>query len=103
MARVAWDHGGQSAAKRGYGREHRRLRELLLRAEPLCRMCKAKTPPRITPATIADHVVPIAKGGAIHSIDNLQPVCADCHRDKSAMDKGHRVRRRIAADGWPEE
>ena len=101
--RTAWDHGGKSAAKRGYGRQHRKNREQLLRQEPLCRMCKAKNPPRYTPATIADHVVPIAKGGAIHDINNLQPVCADCHLAKSSADKGHRVRRRIMADGWPEE
>lgn len=102
MTRKAWDHNGRSAKDRGYGREHRKLRAALLHAKPLCRLCKLKTPPRITVATIADHIVGIAKGGAVHDINNLQPVCHDCHRDKSALDKGHRVRRRIMPDGWPE-
>ena len=101
MARRSWDHRGKSADKRGYGREHRRLREQLLREEPLCRMCKAKG--RITVATIADHIIPIAKGGAVHSIENLQAVCVSCHTDKSNADKGHRVKRRISVSGWPEE
>jgi 5-methylcytosine-specific restriction protein A len=100
MIRKPWDHGGASAAKRGYGGQHRKLREQLLQQEPLCRLCKAKG--RVTPATIADHVVPIAKGGAVHSLSNLQPVCAECHVDKSNADKGHRVKPRIGADGWPE-
>jgi 5-methylcytosine-specific restriction protein A len=100
MAR-AWDHGGKSAAQRGYGRQHRKLREQLLRQEPLCRLCKQKDPTRVSVATIADHVVPIAKGGAIHEINNLQPVCAECHQDKSNLDKGHRVKRRISLSGWP--
>lgn len=103
MTRRAWDHGGRSSRQRGYGWQHRRLREQLLRQEPLCRLCQQKTPPRVTPATIADHIVPIAKGGAVHDIDNLQPLCAPCHQDKSNADKGHRVKRRIAPDGWPEE
>lgn len=98
--RRAWDHGGKSAAARGYGRQHRKLREQLLRQEPLCRPCKAKG--RIRPATIADHIVPIAKGGAVHDIDNLQPICSECHVDKSNADKGHRVKRRISLSGWPE-
>lgn len=30
-----------------------------------------------------DHVVPIAKGGAIYDIANMQPVCADCREAKT--------------------
>ena len=94
-----WPHK-QSATVRGYGRQHRKLREQLLREEPLCRMCKAKG--RIRTAEIADHIVPIAKGGATHDITNLQPVCKECHQDKSNADKGHRVKPRIGVDGWPQ-
>jgi 5-methylcytosine-specific restriction endonuclease McrA len=63
-------------------------------------MCKAKG--RITVATVADHIVSIAKGGPTHDITNLQPLCAECHQDKSNADKGHRVKPRISPDGWPE-
>jgi len=99
--RKPWDHGGKTRDQRGYGREHRRLREQLLRQEPLCRLCLANG--RLIPATIADHITPIAQGGAIHDISNLQPVCAPCHQDKSNADRGFRVRRRISPSGWPEE
>lgn len=33
----------------------------------------------------ADHVVPLALGGA-HSIENLVPSCADCNLAKGALD-----------------
>jgi 5-methylcytosine-specific restriction protein A len=100
MGRIAWDHRGKSATQRGYGHQHRKLREQLLAQEPLCRPCKIKG--RVTVAAIADHIVPIAKGGTIHDINNLQPVCSECHVDKSNVDRGNRVKRRISRDGWPE-
>jgi 5-methylcytosine-specific restriction protein A len=101
-ARKPWDHNGRSSKDRGYGREHRRLREQLLRDEPLCRLCKLKSPPRITPATIADHIKSIATGGAVHSLANLQPVCPSCHDDKTRLDRGHKPRRKATGfDGWP--
>jgi 5-methylcytosine-specific restriction endonuclease McrA len=52
---------------------------------------------------VTDHIIPLAKGGEAHSIDNLQPLCLSCHIDKSNADKGHRVKPRIGLDGWPEE
>lgn len=103
--RKPWAHpGNESRHRRGYGREHVRLRAILLAQEPLCRMCKAKNPPRARPATIADHVTPIAQGGAIHDLNNMQPVCADCHDEKTRTDNGWRKpRKAIAEDGWPIE
>jgi 5-methylcytosine-specific restriction protein A len=97
-----WNHGDrESRHKRGLGREHRQARAELLAREPLCRLCKQKTPPRITVATIADHVIPRAMGGA-GDISNLQPVCATCHDDKTRLDLGWKPRRkRIGEDGWP--
>lgn len=99
--RKPWDHGGrESAAKRGYGYKHRKLREQLFRREPLCRACAAKG--RTTIATIADHIQPLAKGGAAHDLSNMQPLCPACHQDKSNADKGHRVKPNTGLDGWPE-
>jgi 5-methylcytosine-specific restriction endonuclease McrA len=60
-----------------------------------------KNPPRRTPATIADHIVSIAKGGAVHDITNMQPTCFECHERKTLEEQGKRFKRRIAADGWP--
>lgn len=102
-ARTSWNHGGKSAKDRGYGREHRKLREQLLRQEPLCRLCQQKKPPRVTQATVADHIVSIAKGGPVHDINNLEPLCEPCHRDKSLRERGFRVRPKIGLSGWPEE
>jgi 5-methylcytosine-specific restriction protein A len=45
--------------------------------QPLCVRCG-----RI--ATDTDHVVPIRDGGAPYSLDNLQPLCRECHGLKSA-------------------
>jgi 5-methylcytosine-specific restriction protein A len=103
MPRRSWAHEPEreSRHKRGYGRQHQKLREQLLYQEPLCRLCMQKNPPRRTPATIADHIVSIAKGGAVHDLANMQPVCASCHNDKSLRDQGKRVKRRIGLDGWP--
>jgi 5-methylcytosine-specific restriction protein A len=103
--RKPWAHPGrESRHRRGYGREHVRLRAILLRQEPLCRLCQQKNPPRVTAATIADHVVPIAKGGAIHDLSNMQPVCAACHDEKTRADNGWRKPKPVTGlDGWPVE
>lgn len=103
--RKAWDHGGKSRQIRGYGRQHVKLRAQLLAREPLCRHCAAKTPPRVTAASIADHILSIAKGGAIHDPDNLQPLCVDCHNRKTLTEQGKTYRPRLtyAEDGWPVE
>lgn len=99
----SWNHGPHASRhRRGYGRQHDRLRARLLGEEPLCRLCRLKTPSRYTPATIADHIIPIAKGGAVHDLSNMQPVCADCHDAKTRADNGWRAgRKRIGDDGWP--
>ena len=103
MTRKAWDHGGRTRDQRGYGRQHRKLRAELLEREPLCRHCRAKG--RVAVATVADHILSIAKGGAIHDINNLQPLCDECHRIKSLTEQGKTPKRRIVIglDGWPVE
>src|SRR5688500_1528324 len=97
----AWEHGGKTPEQRGYGRKYRQQRAALLKREPLCRPCKAKG--RVTAATQVDHIRSLAQGGAAYDPDNLQPICGPCHQDKCNADKGHRVKRRIQPDGWPEE
>lgn len=57
--------------------------------EPLCRLCKAAG--RITAAVCVDHKVPIADGGSMHDVENLQPLCAACHRRKSAIEARERA------------
>ena len=102
--RKPWEHGNrESRHKRGYGRQHVKLRAQLLAKEPLCRHCKAKG--KITAAAIADHIVSLAQGGAAHDLTNLQPLCDPCHRRKTLAEQGksYRERKQIGPDGWPVE
>ncbi len=67
---------------------------------PLCVHCVAAG--RVTLATELDHVVPLFKGGADDET-NLQGLCAEHHKAKTAIDMGHTYtpRKTIGLDGWP--
>ena len=58
----------------------RRLSKMQLRREPLCVVCYRAG--RITPAEIADHIIPIRDGGARLDMSNLQSLCRGCHNKK---------------------
>lgn len=89
-----------SRQSRGYGREHDRIRADLIRTVILCEQCRREG--RTTVGTIADHVIPLAKGGKTER-SNYQLLCKSCSNKKTIEDGGRkcRVRRRIALDGWP--
>lgn len=78
--KAAWGHNGRSTTQRGYGWQHQKARKALLDAEPLCRMCRDAG--KVTIAVVADHIVSLAQGGS-QSIENLQPLCTSCHREKT--------------------
>lgn len=61
------------------------MREQVLREEPLCRPCLEMDPPRYTPSTIADHIVPKAEGGT-DDRENYQGSCKPCHVVKIAQE-----------------
>jgi len=67
-----------SAAKRGYGRNWRRLRRLILAEEPLCRDCGGA-------ATEVDH---IDGDGTNMARENLQALCHACHSRKTTRENG---------------
>ena len=71
----------KSRQERGYGREHERLRKQVLREEPLCRVCQREG--RVTPTTVADHIVPLSRGGRTER-RNYQGLCDPCHDAKTA-------------------
>jgi 5-methylcytosine-specific restriction protein A len=102
LTRRAWDHAGKTRQQRGYGREHERIREELLRTVILCEECTRAD--RITPGSHADHIVPLAKGGS-RERSNYQLLCASCHALKSIHDQNKNPRlikrKRIGLDGWP--
>ena len=83
--RRPWQHRRESPSARGYGAEHRRIRTQLLQEEPLCQECKRKG--RVTVATIADHIVPLSKGGKTER-SNYQALCRECSDRKTLKDAG---------------
>ena len=103
MTRRNWNHGGKSAAQRGYGKQHQAIRAELLRTVILCEACQRKTPPRVTAGCIADHIIPLSKGGT-GDRSNYQLLCRECAAEKDAKDRGATYRKRPRIDpvtGWP--
>lgn len=70
--------GRESAAKRGYDRRHQKWRRMILARDPWCKMCNR------APATEADHIIPISRGGERFALDNGQALCKPCHSRKTA-------------------
>lgn len=73
-------------------------RERWLREHPLCVECERQG--RVTAATVPDHIVALVNGGP-DTEDNLQSLCEEHHRIKTAKDLGHKPRPKIGTDGWP--
>lgn len=103
---LAFEHAGRvNMAEPAYKRWYKtakwqKLRERQLSADPLCSMCR----PRITPATVCDHVKPHKGNEALFWSGPFQSLCATCHNsDKQRIEKGSRPKVRIATNGWPEE
>jgi 5-methylcytosine-specific restriction protein A len=63
----------------------------------LCVACQAKG--KITPGAEIDHKVALVNGGDDNP-DNLQTLCKECHREKTAQDTGTTYRPEIGLDGW---
>jgi 5-methylcytosine-specific restriction protein A len=78
--------------------EQRRRR--MMRTDWLCERCREKG--KLTPATVVDHIVPLARGGSDQDA-NTRNLCDGCHRDATAEQFGYRKRVRIGLSGWPEE
>jgi len=100
----SWNHGGKTRQQRGYGRDHELMREHLLQTVVLCEHCQRENPPRVTAGVIADHIIPLAKGGTSDR-SNYQLLCLEHARAKDARDRGVKRRRkpRFGLDGWPIE
>ena len=64
------------------------MRRRVLRRQPLCADCLARG--RTEAAAEVDHVLPLRLGGAAWSADNLQSLCVECHRAKTARENSVR-------------
>lgn len=73
-------------------------RAAILRQEPTCRHCAAAG--RLRAATEVDHIVPLHLGGGDERA-NLQPLCADCHKIKTAREQGFSTAAPIDVNGMP--
>lgn len=62
-----------------------KLRRRYLKLNPLCRHCKEKG--KTTVAREVDHITPLAQGGT-DEWENLQALCVDCHKRKTAKEQG---------------
>lgn len=79
------DRSGSTTA-RGYGHAWRVLRESILKRDNyLCVKCAVAG--RVAEATDVDHIKAKAHGGT-DDPDNLQSLCAPCHREKTATEGG---------------
>jgi len=65
-----------------------RVRSLQLQLEPFCKGCR----PKITEATIVDHITPVSQGGEIWDMDNLQSLCVSCHNRKSLLEQNRNTK-----------
>jgi 5-methylcytosine-specific restriction endonuclease McrA len=68
------------------GRKLQELRERILSQEPLCRPCRLAG--RTAAADHVDHIVPLEAGGTYED-GNLQPICTECHKEKTARERGY--------------
>ena len=90
-----WSNEGKNSTQRGYGWQHQKARAQLLRDERLCRNCAKHG--RVTEATIADHIIPLAETG-LQAPSELQPLCRACHDEKS-LSEARRGRGGQKSDG----
>ena len=71
-----------------------RMRKYILAREPLCRVCKNEI------ATQIDHIIRLRDGGT-NKIENLQPICKDCHDEKSRIERGGKPKVVVDNNGRP--
>ena len=99
----SWQGQRGSRHERGYGNAWGRKRAVIMQRDlGLCQPCKAAG--KTAQAKQVDHIKPKVKGGTDHD-SNLQAICIDCHKrktaDEAAEARGARVRPEIGLDGWP--
>jgi len=96
---MAWDRQ-KRPDRRVNGYAWKKLREQVLeRDKYLCVNCRKRG--WLTKANQVDHIVERSKGGK-DDLLNLQSLCEDCHKQKTAHRMGLDPRPRIGLDGWPE-
>lgn len=107
---MAW--GSKSRHERGYDYQWEQARKpAIIRDKELCQPCLKEG--RVTRYASVDHIVPKDKARRMgwtraqqDALSNLQCICDDCHKAKTAKENGggtYRPKRRYGVDGWPIE
>ena len=87
-----------------YGLQRWRNRATLqMKVEPLCRFCLKVG--KVTPATVADHIVPHNGNEFAFWRGALQSLCSRCHNTTKAQEEGRAQQKDfindIGVDGYP--
>jgi 5-methylcytosine-specific restriction protein A len=86
----------QTAWRRGYDADWRRVRDAHLRDEPVCRICLARG--YVVSATTVDHIVKIRDDPTLRlESSNLRSLCKPCHD----MLGEHQSVKGCDVNGWP--
>lgn len=81
---MSWGGERGSRHERGYGYQWTKRRANVLKRDSyLCQPCRRKG--RVTEAKEVDHITPKAQDGE-DDYDNLQAICTDCHKAKTATE-----------------
>lgn len=84
---AACDQVRDNSAQRGYDKHWRRFRAWYLAEHPICeRRVKCNG----AAATVVDHQVPLARGGAHCDPSNSMAMCKPCHDHKTRTEDMHR-------------
>ena len=97
----SWRAAKGSSSERGYGYAWQKARLRFLQSHPLCVMCQAMKPPRVTAAEVVDHIIP-HKGDQelFWNESNWQPLCFSHHNgEKAEIEWRHKAMAKFDDDG----
>lgn len=98
---ASWREDKGSSSERGYTYAWTKARRVYLAAHPLCVMCQAMKPPRVTAANVVDHIVPHQGNQELFWDEaNWQSLCKAHHdTDKAEQEGRHQARAKFDTDG----
>ena len=98
---ASWRKDKGSSSERGYTWAWTKARRVFLTSHPLCVMCLAMKPSRVTVANVVDHITPHQGDQALFWDEaNWQALCAPHHNGEKAEQEGrHKAKAKFGEDG----
>jgi 5-methylcytosine-specific restriction endonuclease McrA len=98
---ASWRKDKGSSSERGYTWAWTKARNAYLRDNPLCVMCKAMKPSRVTAANVVDHIVPHQGNQELFwDESNWQSLCRRHHdTDKAEQEGRHKAKAKFDSEG----